>query len=170
MSLSYSQQALVRGCRQPALASMLQQPRQTPSRAHAILPDIGCATSQPCAQNSHTVPNRSGNYTISLLIRPRDRRHWGTPLPGPLPCCRGEGEASPVPGVVHAGDSSVTDPFTGWSPVDAIILTIIANSAGVRWNEHIAGYYVVIGKIPIIHAAAKVIARVVIAVASFAIP
>ena len=44
---------------------------------------------------------------VGLLIRPRDRRHWGTPLPGPLPCCRGEGEASPVPGVVHAGDSSV---------------------------------------------------------------
>jgi hypothetical protein len=34
MTFSYSQQALVCGCGEPALAPALQQPRQMPSRAH----------------------------------------------------------------------------------------------------------------------------------------
>ena len=50
----------------------------------------------------------SSRRQSALLSRPSDRQHWGTPLPGPLPCCRGEGEASAVPGVVYAGDASVT--------------------------------------------------------------
>ena len=96
MRLSYSQQALVRGCRQPALASVLQQPRQMPSRAHAILPDIGCATSQSCAQNSHTVPqsvkklynsNGTGERILSL----------------PPFCSRASFQLAPVPPTLRVG-------------------------------------------------------------------
>ena len=55
-------------------------------------------------------PTTANKMTISLLTRPRDRRHGATPHPSPLPFGRGEGEASAALGVVYATDSSLTHP------------------------------------------------------------